>query len=139
MLTGSLGSSGDPQGILWGSSGGWDPHRILRGSSGGPNPGLVAVAGADPHGRDPALYSARCPHLRPRLWQLGAPLDLGFLGRWWLLEEALRDSDINEEEFGHLPERLRRLEPRELRSERNERLHRERLRAVVLSEEEMRE
>ncbi|XP_015472345.1 mitochondrial import inner membrane translocase subunit Tim29-like, partial [Parus major] len=103
------------------------------------NLGVVAVAGADPHGRDPALYSARCPHLRPRLWQLGAPLDVGFWGRWWLLEEALRDSDINEEEFGHLPERLRRLEPRELRSERNERLHRERLRAVVLSEEEMRD
>ncbi|NWI05903.1 TIM29 translocase, partial [Tichodroma muraria] len=71
--------------------------------------GLVAVAGADPHGSDPALYAARCPHLRPPGWRLGEPLDLGFLGRWWLLEAALRDSDINEEEFGHLPEPLRRL------------------------------
>ncbi|NXU46894.1 TIM29 translocase, partial [Drymodes brunneopygia] len=81
--------------------------------------GLVAVAGAEPHGSETALYSALCPHLRPRLWeQPGRLLDVGFLGRWWLLEEALRDSDINEEEFGHLPERLRRLERSELRSER---------------------
>ncbi|NWT19780.1 TIM29 translocase, partial [Vireo altiloquus] len=67
-----------------------------------------------------ALYSALCPHLRPRLWDLGgsALLDVGFLGRWWMLEEALRDCDVNEEEFGHLPEPLRRLDPRELRSER---------------------
>ncbi|NXT99202.1 TIM29 translocase, partial [Buphagus erythrorhynchus] len=79
--------------------------------------GLVAVAGADPHGSDPALYSARCPHLRPRLWEFGELLDLGFLGRWWLLRDALRDCDINEEEFGHLPERLRSLERRQLRSE----------------------
>ncbi|NXB05895.1 TIM29 translocase, partial [Cnemophilus loriae] len=81
--------------------------------------GVVAVAGADPHGSDPALYSALCPHLRPRLRDLGAQLlDVGFLGRWWLLETALRDCDINEEEFGHLPEPLRRLDPRDLRSER---------------------
>ncbi|NXH37836.1 TIM29 translocase, partial [Dicaeum eximium] len=76
--------------------------------------GIVAVAGTDPHGRDPALYSARCPHLRRR----GELLDLGFLGRWWVLEAALRDWDINEEEFGHLPEELRRLQPGQLRSER---------------------
>ncbi|NXB21977.1 TIM29 translocase, partial [Rhagologus leucostigma] len=82
--------------------------------------GLVAVAAASPHGRDPALYSALCPHLRPRLRDdFGALLlDVGFLGRWWLLEEALRDCDVNEEEFGHLPEPLRRLDPRDLRSER---------------------
>ncbi|NXM98684.1 TIM29 translocase, partial [Sylvia borin] len=58
------------------------------------------------------------PHLRPPLWGLGELLDVGFLGRWWLLEDALRDCDINEEEFGHLPEPLRRLDPRDLRSER---------------------
>ncbi|NWZ02684.1 TIM29 translocase, partial [Loxia curvirostra] len=80
--------------------------------------GLLAVAGTDPHGAEPALYRARCPHLRPRLWDRGSLLDLGFLGRWWLLEAALRDCDINEEEFGRLPEGLRSLEPRELRSER---------------------
>ncbi|XP_071275086.1 mitochondrial import inner membrane translocase subunit Tim29 [Agelaius tricolor] len=98
------------------------------------NFGIVAVAGTDPHGSEPALYRARCPHLRPRPWDREFLLDLGFLGRWWLLEAALRDCDINEEEFGKLPEALRRMEPGELRSERNERLHRERLRAVVLSE-----
>ncbi|NXQ46009.1 TIM29 translocase, partial [Catharus fuscescens] len=78
--------------------------------------GLVAVATAEPHGSDPALYSARCPHLRPR-WGLGEVLDVGVWGRWWLLRDALRDCDINEEEFGHLPERLRGMERRQLRSE----------------------
>ncbi|NXR33989.1 TIM29 translocase, partial [Zosterops hypoxanthus] len=78
-----------------------------------------SVALADPHGRDPALYRARCPHLQPRFWGLsGELLDVGALGRWWGLEEALRDRDINEEEFGHLPEGLRRLRSRDLRSER---------------------
>lgn len=100
--------------------------------------GFVAVAGVSPHGSDPALYSALCPHLRPRPRDFGALLlDVGFLGRWWLLERALRDCDVNEEEFRHLPEPLRRLDPRDLRSERNERLHRERLRPVVLSEAEI--
>ncbi|NXC37196.1 TIM29 translocase, partial [Campylorhamphus procurvoides] len=68
----------------------------------------------DPHGPDPALYSALCPHLRP--WRL-ALLDVGFLGRWWGLQAALRDCDINDAEFGALPEPLRRLDPRALRSE----------------------
>ncbi|NXB53428.1 TIM29 translocase, partial [Leucopsar rothschildi] len=63
------------------------------------------------------LSSATCPPLRPRLWDTGELLDLGFLGRWWVLREALRDCDINEEEFGHLPERLRGLERAQLRSE----------------------
>ncbi|NXQ31739.1 TIM29 translocase, partial [Alaudala cheleensis] len=76
--------------------------------------GLVAVAAAEPHGSEPALYAAVCPHLRPRLGEL---LDVGFLGRWWLLEAALRDPDINEEEFGHLPPELRRVRRGELRSE----------------------
>ncbi|NXS06992.1 TIM29 translocase, partial [Neodrepanis coruscans] len=78
--------------------------------------GVVAVAREEPHGRDPALYSALCPHLRPRGWfGEGASLllDVGVLGRWWVLEWALRDCDVNEEELGGLP-----LDPRELRSER---------------------
>ncbi|NXP00932.1 TIM29 translocase, partial [Certhia brachydactyla] len=73
----------------------------------------VSVATAEPHGTDPALYRARCPHLR----RPGRPLDLGLLGRWWVLEATLKDGDINEEEFGHLPEELRRMERRQLRSE----------------------
>ncbi|NXR98158.1 TIM29 translocase, partial [Oxylabes madagascariensis] len=63
----------------------------------------LSLAAAEPHGAEPALYAARCPHLRPPPWSPGPLLDVGFLGRWWLLEEALRDGDINEEEFGHLP------------------------------------
>ncbi|NXG60978.1 TIM29 translocase, partial [Hemiprocne comata] len=64
-----------------------------------------------------SLYSSRCRHLRRR-WRdfPGSVLDVGFLGRWWGLERELRDCDVNEEEFRELPERLRRLHPRQLRS-----------------------
>ncbi|NWS19646.1 TIM29 translocase, partial [Pachyramphus minor] len=80
--------------------------------------GVLALAREDPHGPGPALYAATCPHLRPAGWAGGLPLDVGFLGRWWGLEAALRDWDVNDEEFGALPEPLRRLDPRALRSER---------------------
>ncbi|NXD46726.1 TIM29 translocase, partial [Copsychus sechellarum] len=79
--------------------------------------GILAAATSEPHGSDPALYLARCPHLRPRFWDFGELLDLGFLGRWWMLRDALRDCDINEEEFGHLPERLKSIGRKQLRSE----------------------
>ncbi|XP_077643785.1 mitochondrial import inner membrane translocase subunit Tim29 [Lonchura striata] len=96
--------------------------------------GLLSVAAAEPDGSAAALYRARCPYLRPRPWESGALLDVGFAGRWWLLDEALREPDVNDEEFGHLPEPLRRMNREQLRSERNERLHRERRRrsAAVL-------
>ncbi|XP_017659297.1 PREDICTED: uncharacterized protein C19orf52 homolog, partial [Lepidothrix coronata] len=104
--------------------------------------GVLALAHEDPHGPDPALYAATCPHLRPggAWWGWpggGTPLDVGFLGRWWGLEAALRDWDVNDDEFGGLPEPLRRLDPRALRSEGNERLFLERLRPVVLRDEDI--
>ncbi|XP_027563568.1 mitochondrial import inner membrane translocase subunit Tim29, partial [Neopelma chrysocephalum] len=99
--------------------------------------GVLALAHQDPHGADPALYAATCPHLRPGWLGGDFLLDVGFLGRWWGLEAALRDWDVNDEEFGGLPEPLRRLDPQSLRSERNERLFLERLRPVVLRDEDI--
>ncbi|NXI92693.1 TIM29 translocase, partial [Psophia crepitans] len=43
-------------------------------------------------------------------------LDVGFWGRWWVLSARLRDCDVNEEEFAALPPRLRRPDPRQVRS-----------------------
>ncbi|NXX23994.1 TIM29 translocase, partial [Podargus strigoides] len=58
-------------------------------------------------------------HLRPRWADFpGRLLDVGFGGRWWVLGARLRDCDVNEEEFGALPERLRSLGSRHLRSHR---------------------
>ncbi|NWX22700.1 TIM29 translocase, partial [Aegotheles bennettii] len=73
----------------------------------------LAVIYEAPDAADAALYAARCRCLRPR-WRdrPGALLDVGFLGRWWVLERRLRDCDVNEEEFAALPEPLRRVRPR---------------------------
>lgn len=72
---------------------------------------------------DAALYRARCPHLAPAWTALPARLlDLGCCGRWWLLRRAMRDCDVNAEEFAALPPPLRRLDFHHLHSARNERL-----------------
>ncbi|NXY84218.1 TIM29 translocase, partial [Alcedo cyanopectus] len=66
-----------------------------------------------------ALYPARCPQLRPGWRELaGLVWDVGWCGRWWVLSSRLRDCDVNEGEFRALPERLRRVGPWQLRSQR---------------------
>ncbi|NWX05666.1 TIM29 translocase, partial [Caloenas nicobarica] len=77
----------------------------------------AAVVYESPRAAGTAAYAQRCQYLRPPWWE--APrrvLDVGFLGRWWLLRRRLRDYDVNDEEFAALPERLRRLRPHQLRS-----------------------
>ncbi|NXW83681.1 TIM29 translocase, partial [Alopecoenas beccarii] len=77
----------------------------------------AAVVYESPHTAGAAGYAQRCRYLRPRWWE--APrrvLDVGFLGRWWVLSWRCRDYDVNDEEFAALPERLRRLRPSQLRS-----------------------
>ncbi|KAM8987291.1 mitochondrial import inner membrane translocase subunit Tim29 [Ara ararauna] len=99
---------------------------------------LLAVVYEAPHGAGAQLYGSRCPYLRPRWREAPARvLDVGFGGRWWLLRRRLRDCDVNEEEFAALPPPLRRLEPRQLRSQRNERLFMAKFEPAVLSNEEV--
>ncbi|XP_066842603.1 mitochondrial import inner membrane translocase subunit Tim29 [Anser cygnoides] len=96
---------------------------------------LAAVVYEAPYDEAAALYRARCPHLRPPWSRLpGRLLDVGFWGRWWVLEARTRDCDVNEEEFGSLPPHLRRLEARQLRSEENERLFLQKFRPVPLAD-----
>ncbi|XP_072704668.1 mitochondrial import inner membrane translocase subunit Tim29 [Ciconia boyciana] len=100
---------------------------------------FLAVVYEAPHAADAALYLARCRHLRPRWRELpGRLLDVGFWGRWWVLGARLRDCDVNEEEFGGLPARLRRLDPHHLRSHRNESQFLEKFQPVILTQEEIR-
>uniref|UniRef100_W5MFZ0 Translocase of inner mitochondrial membrane 29 n=1 Tax=Lepisosteus oculatus TaxID=7918 RepID=W5MFZ0_LEPOC len=99
------------------------------------NLGVATLAYSAPFDPDSSLYEARCPHLRPRWLELPERLlDVGFLGRWWVLERHMRDCDINEEEFRHLPSHLRSLSPSALRSEVNEQLHRDSQHPVTLSQ-----
>ncbi|NXQ89123.1 TIM29 translocase, partial [Nyctibius grandis] len=79
----------------------------------------AAVVYEAPHPAEAALYRARCRHLEPRWREVpGRVLDVGFWGWWWVLGLRLRDCDVNEEEFGGLPARLRRVEAGQLRSHR---------------------
>ncbi|XP_064899918.1 LOW QUALITY PROTEIN: mitochondrial import inner membrane translocase subunit Tim29 [Columba livia] len=78
---------------------------------------LAAVVYESPRAAGAAAYAQRCRYLRARWWE--APrrlLDVGFLGRWWVLRWRCRDYDVNEREFAALPERLRRLRRHQLRS-----------------------
>ncbi|TKC52018.1 hypothetical protein EI555_005718 [Monodon monoceros] len=84
-----------------------------------------------------SLCQARCRYLQPG-WVdfLGRILDVGFVGRWWVLGARMRDCDINDDEFLHLPAHLRAVGPHQLHSEANERLFDEKYKPVVLTDDQ---
>nr|XP_060614684.1 mitochondrial import inner membrane translocase subunit Tim29-like [Anolis sagrei ordinatus]XP_060619457.1 mitochondrial import inner membrane translocase subunit Tim29 [Anolis sagrei ordinatus] len=83
------------------------------------------------------LYQVHCKYLEPRWAEFpGRILDVGFWGRWWVLHSKMQDSDINEEEFRHLPEHLRTISFHNLHSEANEKLFDEKYKPIFLTEEQ---
>ncbi|CAI9570005.1 unnamed protein product [Staurois parvus] len=96
---------------------------------------LLYEAPCDP---DCDLYSTQCSHLKPR-WSAfpGRVLDVGFFGHWWLLQNKMKDFDINEEEFTHLPAHLRTISYNDLHSEENERLYEIKFKPAVISEDQL--
>ncbi|XP_040842134.1 mitochondrial import inner membrane translocase subunit Tim29 [Ochotona curzoniae] len=100
--------------------------------------GVCSLAYEAPVDAEVSLYQARCPHLQPRWSELaGRVLDVGALGRWWVLGSRMRDCDVNDREFLHLPPHLRVLRPGQLRSENNERLFQEKYLPVVLTDDQV--
>ncbi|XP_076838781.1 mitochondrial import inner membrane translocase subunit Tim29 [Brachyhypopomus gauderio] len=99
--------------------------------------GVVSLAYVADH--DPAcdLYEARCSALSTPWAELPRRLlDVGFAGHWWLLDEKMKDYDINEEEFKHLaPALVATAPPSAQETERNERLHEESWKPLVMGEE----
>ncbi|XP_018425024.1 PREDICTED: uncharacterized protein C19orf52 homolog [Nanorana parkeri] len=82
------------------------------------------------------LYTTQCPHLQPRWSEFPSRvLDVGFFGRWWLLQEKMKDFDINEEEFAHLPAHMRAISYDDLHSEKNEGFYLEKFKHVVMLED----
>ncbi|KAJ0058342.1 hypothetical protein NL108_013289, partial [Boleophthalmus pectinirostris] len=62
---------------------------------------VVYSADFDPQN---ALYEAACPDLSVPWRELpGRVLDVGFVGRWWVLDKKMEDFDVNEAEYKHLP------------------------------------
>ncbi|XP_004716888.1 mitochondrial import inner membrane translocase subunit Tim29 [Echinops telfairi] len=100
--------------------------------------GLCSLVYEAPVDAQASLYQARCRHLQPRWADFpGRILDVGFVGRWWVLGARMRDCDINDDEFLHLPAHLRVVGPHHLRSETNERLFDEKFQPVVLTDDQV--
>uniref|UniRef100_A0A452QMV1 Translocase of inner mitochondrial membrane 29 n=1 Tax=Ursus americanus TaxID=9643 RepID=A0A452QMV1_URSAM len=102
------------------------------------NLGLCALVYEAPVDAEASLYQARCRYLQPRWADFpDRILDVGFVGRWWVLAARMRDCDINDEEFQHLPAHLRVVGPHQLHSETNERLFEEKYKPVVLTDDQV--
>ncbi|KAF3699586.1 Mitochondrial import inner membrane translocase subunit Tim29 [Channa argus] len=97
---------------------------------------LVYYTDYDP---DNTLYEAQCSNLSVRWRELPQRvLDVGFAGRWWMLNSKMQDYDVNDDEFKHLPSHMQVTSPPSVQEvERNERLHKESWLALTGLDEEM--
>lgn len=100
--------------------------------------GVVSLAYVADYDPEPSLYEARCSALSVPWAQLHERvLDVGFGGHWWVLENKMKNFDINEEEFKHLPPALLATAPPTAQeTERNRRLHQDSWKALVMEGEE---
>uniref|UniRef100_UPI00398F253F mitochondrial import inner membrane translocase subunit Tim29 n=1 Tax=Pristiophorus japonicus TaxID=55135 RepID=UPI00398F253F len=101
---------------------------------------LFTLVYTAPHHPKTSLYNAQCEHLKPRWSDFPSRvLDIGFFGKWWILSSKMRDWDINDDEFAHLPAELQRVTPQHLHSTENERLFELKFQPVILEEEHTQE
>ncbi|XP_042784380.1 mitochondrial import inner membrane translocase subunit Tim29 [Panthera onca] len=122
-------SEGHVQRLLWLRGRGRLRHVSL---------GLCSLVYEAPVDAQASLYQARCRYLQPRWADFpDRILDVGFVGRWWVLAARMRDCDVNDDEFLHLPAHLRVVGPHQLRSEANERLFDEKYEPVVLTDDQV--
>ncbi|XP_071764926.1 mitochondrial import inner membrane translocase subunit Tim29 [Centroberyx gerrardi] len=96
---------------------------------------LVYRADYDP---EASLYEACCSNLSVPWRELPQRvLDVGFAGRWWVLDSKMKDYDVNEEEFKHLPAHMQTATaPGAKEVERNESLHKDSWLPLEMEEEE---
>nr|XP_015096382.1 mitochondrial import inner membrane translocase subunit Tim29 [Vicugna pacos] len=126
---------------VWARLGAWS-RRLLwlrgRGCLRHVSLGLFSLVYEAPFDAQTSLYQARCRYLQPRWTDFpGRILDVGFVGRWWVLGARMRDCDINDDEFVYLPVHLRVVGPHQLHSEANERLFDEKYKPVVLTDDQV--
>lgn len=100
--------------------------------------GLLALVYRTDYDTNAMLYEAQCSNLSVPWRELPQRvLDVGFTGRWWILDSKMKDYDINEEEFKHLPAYMQATLPPSVQEvERNERSHRESWLPLTVEEEE---
>lgn len=97
---------------------------------------LVYRADFDP---DVMLFEAQCSNLSVPWRELPRRvLDVGFVGAWWILDFKMRDYDVNEAEFKHLPVHMQNTSPPSVQEvETSERLHKESWLPLKVEEEEV--
>ncbi|KAL0993227.1 hypothetical protein UPYG_G00104910 [Umbra pygmaea] len=89
--------------------------------------GVMSLTYFTDYDPDSSLYEAQCSNLSVPWRELHTRiLDVGFVGRWWILDQKMKDYDVNDEEFKHLPPAMAATTPPGVQGvEKNERLHKE--------------
>lgn len=100
--------------------------------------GLLSLVYHSDYDPNVTLYEAQCSNLSVPWRELPQRvLDVGFAGRWWILDSKMKDYDMNEEEFKQLPAHMQVTSPPSVQEvERNERLHKESWLALKVEDEE---
>lgn len=67
------------------------------------NLGIVSLIWLDDYDEMCSLYKAVCPYLKTRyLTFYQRVVDIGFLDKWWILENKMEDYDVNEAQFSDI-------------------------------------
>ncbi|XP_033969678.1 mitochondrial import inner membrane translocase subunit Tim29 [Trematomus bernacchii] len=100
--------------------------------------GILALAYQADYDPDATLYEAQCSNLSVPWRELHERvLDVGFVGRWWVLQSKMKDYDVNEEQFKGLPADMQATSaPSVQEVETSERLHKESWLPLTVEEEE---
>uniref|UniRef100_A0A3Q0SB07 Translocase of inner mitochondrial membrane 29 n=1 Tax=Amphilophus citrinellus TaxID=61819 RepID=A0A3Q0SB07_AMPCI len=100
--------------------------------------GLLSVVYYADYDPDTMLYEAQCSNLSVPWRELAQRvLDVGFAGRWWILNSKMKEYDVNEEEFKHLPAYMQgKSAPSVEEVEKNEKLHKESWLPVSMEDKE---
>lgn len=101
--------------------------------------GFLSLVYRTEYDPDATLYEAQCSNVSPRWREFPQRiLDVGFIGRWWILDSKMKDYDVNDEEFKHLPAHMQATSPPSVQEvERSERLHKESWLALTMEDEEI--
>ena len=88
--------------------------------------GLVALMFCADYDPEVDLYEAQCGNLSIPWKSLPQRLlDVGFAGRWWLLDSKMKDYDVNDVEFKNLPVHMQTPPPSVREVETIEKLHKD--------------
>ncbi|XP_078043630.1 mitochondrial import inner membrane translocase subunit Tim29 [Augochlora pura] len=67
------------------------------------NLGILSIMWLDNYDEACSLYKSLCTYLQPQYITFHQRIvDIGILGKWWILEEKMKDYDINELEFNNV-------------------------------------